>query len=175
VLVDVRSRPYSRYTPHFSADPLKSALHDAGLRYLFLGRELGGRPEGPEYYDPDGKVRYDRVAEAPFFLEGIRRLEQGIGQYRVAIMCGEEDPAGCHRRLLIGRVLRERGVQVLHLRGDGRVQTEEDLAEADVPRAGEAKQPLLFDAEEVTPWTSIRSVSPRRPPPSSSDSSDAPE
>ena len=44
VVADVRSRPYSHYNPHFNRDALKNLLHEAGVRYLFLGRELGGNP-----------------------------------------------------------------------------------------------------------------------------------
>lgn len=54
VLVDARSRPYSRHVPHFNARDIEATLSDAGVGYLFLGRELGGRPEGEEFYDAKG-------------------------------------------------------------------------------------------------------------------------
>jgi uncharacterized protein (DUF488 family) len=92
------------------------------MKYVFLGKELGGRPEGSEFYDEGGGVLYDRLAESALFLEGIDRLMEGVKGYRVAIMCGEEDPVKCHRRVLVGRVLEERGVRVKHIRGDGRVE-----------------------------------------------------
>ena len=133
VVVDTRSQPYSKYSTQFDQKDLKQSLAAAGLRYLYLGRELGGRPEGEEFYDPDGHVLYDRVAETPRFQEGLSRLEQGIREYRVALLCAEENPAGCHRRLLIGRVLLEHGIQVEHIRGDGRVQLEEEVAAASAP------------------------------------------
>ena len=38
ILVDVRSQPYSRYTPHFSRDALRADVTNAGLRYLFMGK-----------------------------------------------------------------------------------------------------------------------------------------
>ena len=161
VLVDVRSQPYAKYARHFNGQDLKAAVPDAGIRYLFLGRELGGRPRGAEFYDSEGYVLYDRVAESALFLGGISRLEKGIEKYRVALMCGEENPAGCHRRLLVGRVLTARGITVNHIYGDGRVRTEAELAqdEADGARAG--GQLALFETQEVIPWKSIRSVSPK--------------
>jgi len=56
----------------------------------------------------------------------------GIRDYRVVVMCSEENPAHCHRRLLVGSVLSEKAVQVQHIRGDGRLQTEDEVArEAD--------------------------------------------
>jgi uncharacterized protein (DUF488 family) len=53
------------------------------------------------------------------------------------MLCAEENPAACHRRLLVGRVLIERGIQVAHIRGDGRVQTEEEVAAASNPRTNQ--------------------------------------
>lgn len=165
VLTDVRSRPYSKYSPHFDRERLQQAVKTAGMVYLFLGDELGGRPTGGEFYDAAGHVLYDRVAAAPFFRRGVERLETGVSRYRVAIMCSEEDPAVCHRHLLVGRVLRGRGLTLEHIRGDGRVQTDADLD----PDRG-CRQPSLFDEPEEAPWKSLRSVLPRSRPPSSSDS-----
>jgi uncharacterized protein (DUF488 family) len=168
VLVDVRSAPYSKYTVQFNSAPLKASVIGAGLKFLYLGDELGGRPKGAEFYDAEGHVRYDRVAESPLFRAGIARIETGIGKYRVAMMCSEEDPSGCHRRLLVARVLAGRGVAVWHIRGDGRVQPEAEIAAAEAAAA--APQATLFALEEVTPWRSIRSVLPKNGRPSSSDS-----
>ena len=164
VLVDVRSQPYSRYTPQFNGASLKETMPVAGVRYLFLGKELGGRPEGARFYDDEGRVRYDLVAESPPFLSGIERLKVGIQSYRVAILCAEEDPTGCHRRLLVGRVLANQGIPVLHIRGDGRVQSEEQVQEA-----AHDGQLSLFGAQEVREWKSIRSVLPREARPASSE------
>lgn len=164
VLVDVRSQPYSRYTPQFNGASLKETAPAAGVRYLFLGKELGGRPEGHRFYDADGRVLYNVVAEAPLFLSGIERLKVGIQRYRVAILCAEEDPTGCHRRLLVGRVLTGQGIPVVHIRGDGRMQSEEQLQEA-----AHDGQLSLFGAQEVREWKSIRSVLPKEPRPASSE------
>ena len=105
VVVDVRSAPYSRYAPQFDKRALDAAVVGAGMRYLYLGKELGGRPDGAEFYDPDGRAIYSRVEVSPLFLGGIERLMTGIQRYRVAIVCSEENPAGCHRHLLVGHAL----------------------------------------------------------------------
>src|SRR5579871_3977660 len=60
VLVDVRSAPYSRYAPQFDREILQQSLQKANVKYLFLGRELGGRPGNLDYYDADGHVLYSR-------------------------------------------------------------------------------------------------------------------
>jgi hypothetical protein len=81
-------------------------------------------------------------------------------------MCSEEDPARCHRHLLIGRVLRERGVSFLHIRGDGRLQPDEELTAAEGPAP--AQTALFMEESRPRPWRSLRSVSRRRTPLTSS-------
>ena len=166
-IVDVRSSPYCRYAVHFNKDALEGPVQAAGVKYLFLGHLLGGRAEADYFYDDQGRVCYDRLAQSAGFREGIEQLLRGLPACRTAIMCGEEDPTECHRRLLIGRVLRERGVRVLHLRGDGRQQTEDEVAAAEQFRKTKG-QFSLFDTQETDPWKSTQSVLPKRPPPSSS-------
>src|SRR5207244_13278444 len=68
VVVDTRSQPYSKYSPHYDREPLRDALAAAGVKYVFMGRELGGRPDGAEFYDEEGHVLYGQVAESPVFL-----------------------------------------------------------------------------------------------------------
>jgi len=156
VVADVRSSPYSKYSTHFDREPLREALRAGGFRYVYLGSELGGRPHGEVYYDAAGHVQYGKVAESPDFQQGIARLEDALRQSVVAALCSEEDPAGCHRRLLVGRVLGERGVTVEHIRGDGRLQTEAEVAAAE-PHGNQLN---LFDDGDA--WKSIPSVSPKK-------------
>ena len=163
VVADVRSNPYSKYATHFDREPLAETLRQAGFQYVYLGSELGGRPRGDAYYDAAGHVLYDKVVESQSFQGGVARLEDGLRRYVVAALCAEEDPAGCHRRLLVGRVLGEHGVAVDHIRGDGRLQPEAELAAADPNH----NQLSLFDDDEA-PWKSIPSVSPKKRQSSSS-------
>ena len=157
VVADVRSSPYSKYTTQFDRESLLEGLRAAGYQYVYLGSELGGRPRGEAYYDAAGHVLYDRVVESPNFRNGVARLEEGLRQYVVAALCAEEDPRGCHRRLLVGRVLGERGVALEHIRGDGRLQTEAELAAAEP----QSDQLSLFD-ETDAPWKSVPSVSQKK-------------
>jgi len=166
VLVDVRSQPHSRYAPHFSRDALREDVTNAGPRYLFMGKALGGRPADPSLYDEEGHVRYDAVSRTTDFVQGMARLRQGMAGFRVALLCSEDDPIHCHRRLLVGRVLRDDGARVLHVRGDGRVESEHDVEARERPPGGQLG---LFDDAEVRPWRSVRSVSRSDPPPPSSE------
>jgi uncharacterized protein (DUF488 family) len=168
-VADVRSHPFSGYSPHFDAPNLKAALREAGIAYVPLGRELGGRPDEEAMYDPAGHVLYGRVAESEIFREGIARVERGSREHRVAMMCSEENPADCHRHLLVARVLAERGTAVTHIRGDGRMEAYEDVERERTGNSRE-KQSLLFPELEEDAWRSIRSVSPKSRPRSSSGS-----
>ncbi len=83
-------------------------------------------------------------------------------------MCGEEDPAHCHRRLLVARVLAEHDHQVLHIRGDGRLETDAEVSTASrKPLVNE--QPALFAELDEDQWRSTASVLPKRAPANSSD------
>lgn len=154
VIADLRSQPYSRFKPHFNREPLQAALSDSEIQYVFLGDELGGRPPEPDLYDPDGHVLYGEVAKTGRFLTGISRLLEGSEKYRVAMLCSEEDPFNCHRRLLVTRVLADRDVPVIHIRGDGTTISE---AELDAAHAVPVQTDLF--TEEDSPWLSTRSVS----------------
>ncbi len=166
-VADVRSQPYSRYSPQFSREALAGTLEREGIRYVFLGNELGGRPQDDEFYDDEGHVLYGRLALSENLLSGIERLEAGASRLRVAIMCSEEDPLHCHRRLLVARVLEQRGTGVRHISRDGRLEHERDLRSRE--KGGEAVSLSLFREESADqPWRSIRSVSRARLQPSSS-------
>ena len=159
-LVDVRSAPYSRYVTHFNRADLEYSVESHKIRYTYLGAELGGRPPGDEFYDEHDHVLYYRVAQAPFFRGGIEKLIEEGAVYRTAFMCSEEDPANCHRRLLIARVLMDEGVRVIHIRGDDSEQVEQGMT-VTAPSLWAAIDP---DASEESEWKSIRPVSRRRAP-----------
>jgi uncharacterized protein (DUF488 family) len=120
-IADVRSFPYSRYSPQFSRDALALSLREAGIAYVFLGRELGGRPASDALFC-DGVADYERMAATTEFAAGLDRVIEGAARYRVALMCSERDPLDCHRCLLLGRRLRDRGVAVAHILADGSLQ-----------------------------------------------------
>lgn len=125
VVADVRSSPYSRLH-HFAREQLERHLAAAGLRYLFLGRELGARRDEPEAYR-DGRVDFSRVVGLPQFTAGIERLlHEPLG--RVALLCAEKEPLDCHRTVLVSRHLFDRGVPVRHILYDGAIEDHADTA-----------------------------------------------
>jgi uncharacterized protein (DUF488 family) len=115
-LIDVRSKPYSRYKPEFSKQALQESLQEQHIRYVFMGDELGGQPADPSCYDADGKVDYEKCARREAYREGIRRLHEARAKgLRVALMCSEGKPESCHRSKLIGETLTAEGLPVMHI------------------------------------------------------------
>ena len=143
VLADVRSQPYSRFAHQFNRENLQPVVTNAGLQYLFMGEELGGRQLGKIASLQDRLAAYERVSAAPQFQRGLARLLAEAENSTVAILCAEEDPTECHRRVWVARALREGGASVSHIRGEGRLDPDEALRRLEPP-AGH--QLGLFDA-----------------------------
>jgi len=117
-VIDVRSVPFSRWCPWFSSKPLATGLAAEGLAYLQLGDELGGRPRDPQLYC-DGIADYEAMARRPEFCAGLDRVIDETRRHRVCLLCSEREPLDCHRCLLVGRALAERGVTPGHIHADG--------------------------------------------------------
>ena len=130
-LCDVRSRPYSRINPQFNREELTEALREAGVTYVFLGRELGARSEDASCYS-NGKVQLDLLARTDLFQKGLERVRVGMERYRLALMCADKDPIECHRTILIARHLASPEISVEHI-----------LEEGNLERHGEALSRLL--------------------------------
>jgi uncharacterized protein (DUF488 family) len=136
-LVDTRSKPYSRFLPHFNQGNLKIAVEEAGVEYVYLGDRIGGRPEDSRYYFESGKVDYELLATDQAYLAGIEALIELGKAKRTAFMCAEADYRKCHRYWLITRTLLGRKVQVNHILHSG------DLAQSDISEFV-PEQPSLF-------------------------------
>ena len=122
-LVDVRSQPYSRWNPQFNRESLATALEEAGVRYLHMGRSLGGRPEQADLYEPGSeRPDYERQRETPLYKEGLQQLRQIARESRTAMMCSEGEPDECHRKLLITVDLLADEEAVQHILPDGRLR-----------------------------------------------------
>jgi uncharacterized protein (DUF488 family) len=148
VLVDVRSKPYSRHVPHFNAPALRGAVFKHGIEYRLMGDSLGGRPPESDFYDQGGYVLYSLLAGSMRFQRGLEVLQEAASVRRVAILCSEEDPLACHRSLLIGRVLLRDGWSLIHIRASGAVISGDQV--------DRSRQTVIF--EEPSAWRSIRSV-----------------
>lgn len=125
LVVDVRSAPHSGRFPQFSQPGFARLLETEGLAYLHLGEELGGRPDDPDAYLPNGVVDYRARRKSYAFRAGVERLVKELEQRSVALMCAEEDPLECHRFLMICPVLVELGIRPSHIRRGSPPETQE--------------------------------------------------
>ena len=128
-LIDVRSAPYSRYKPEFSKAPLANELEQHGIRYVFMGDTLGGRPDDETCY-VNGKIDYEKVKAMEFYQHGIQRLHSAFSQQQsIALMCSEGKPEDCHRCKLIGATLTTQNIPIIHIDENDKHLTQEQIIE----------------------------------------------
>ncbi len=115
-LVDVRSKPVSRWAAFANIRTLPTLLGREGIHYVFMGDSLGGKPPDHELYGENGMPDYAKMASQPAFQKGTDELLELAKGSSTAVMCAEGDPSQCHRTLLLGPALEERGVALVHIR-----------------------------------------------------------
>lgn len=147
-IADVRSTPYSRFTPQFNREALAHTLATHRIRHVFLGHELGARSEDPSCY-VDGRVQYSRLANTQSFAIGIERVLRGAEHHRIALMCAEKEPLDCHRTLLVARALSDRGLSIQHILADGRMEPHETTMNRLLDLVGLPRQELFRTRDQL--------------------------
>ena len=128
MIIDVRSSPYSRFNPHFNRENLENSLNRNDIGYQYMGEQIGGRYTDPGLLFFNGTVDYRKVRDTQRFREGTSQLLSLIASGKtIALMCAEKEPERCHRFALISPVLQSKGISVIHIRPDMKLQTNEDL------------------------------------------------
>lgn len=124
-IIDVRSMPYSKYSPQFNSEALKSFLNKNGILYAHFGDEFGARrldclkeivlsKNGKTEIKP--QVNFELGVKTDNFLKGVDRIKKALSQGRkVSLMCSESNPLGCHRFSFLSRYFYELGWNVLHI------------------------------------------------------------
>lgn len=103
-LIDVRSRPYSRYCPWFNKNSLAAELPANGIYYVWMGDQLGGM----------GKNRD--------FNGGIERALEMAQLSMTAVMCSEAKPSSCHRQSVLTPEFQLRAAEVFNIMWGGAVE-----------------------------------------------------
>ncbi len=147
-IADVRSKPYSRFNPQFNRENLIPALKNSGIAYVFLGNELGARPEDYRCYAED-KIQYDLLAQTDLFQQGLRRVARGAARQRIALMCAEKDPLTCHRTILVCRHLVDRGIEALHILEDGCLESHDNALNRLLRELGIVEPQLFRSRDEL--------------------------
>jgi uncharacterized protein (DUF488 family) len=128
LLVDVRSVPRSRTNPQFNLDAIAAPLAAAGIGYRHLPA-LGGLRHRPKEAPPSANTLWQNPAFRNFadyaagaaFAAGLDELTALARDHRCAIMCAEAVWWRCHRRIIADYLL-NRGVPVVHIIGEGKLQ-----------------------------------------------------
>lgn len=124
-LIDVRTKPFSKWNPSFNQDILKVLLKNSGIRYVYMGDKIGGLPSDSSCYT-EGHIDYAKLREKDFFREGLSRLLIAAEkELPVVIMCSEAEPEKCHRSKLIGQELLKHKISLNHIVGIGKSQSQE--------------------------------------------------
>ncbi|MBD2248248.1 DUF488 domain-containing protein [Nostoc sp. FACHB-888] len=127
-VADVRSHPYSRNFPHFNLASLRKTLKTANIAYIFLGDNLGARPNERSCY-VEGMARYDLIAATEAFTDGLARLIKGAERHQITLMCAEHDPIVCHRAILVCQHLRKTGLETQHILKSSDLESHQHLEE----------------------------------------------
>ena len=144
-IIDVRTRPYSKYNISFNKEELRDRLADEGISYFWFGNKLGGRHDKIKFCDEQGIVDYEKIAASESFIEAVKEVERMVPRYNICIMCSEGDPLKCHRFLLISRKLKEYNIH--HILPDGGCIKNDDLEQQLFNMYGNVRQLSLFDDE----------------------------
>ena len=146
-IADVRSTPFSRFCPWFSAKNLAPLLATAGIGYASYGAELGGRPNDPALYR-DGIADFEAMARQPDFQAGLDRLVAEAARNPLCMMCSEREPLECHRCLLVARALAARGLNVGHILYDGSIEPHAATEQRLLALAGEGENLFVTGQQE---------------------------
>lgn len=145
---DVRSRPYSQYSPQFNRELLSEALKSEGILYVFMGKELGGRPTNKDFFKK-GRAQYEQIVHTKLFQCGVDRLHEGVKKYSIAIMCTEKDPITCHRMILICRYLRSDNLKIFHILDDGSLESNESAESRLLKDVGLTHEDLFLSRSQL--------------------------
>lgn len=147
VIVDVRSVPYSSFTPQFNQEALKRLLNNNNITYLSFANEFGARRKENSVYT-NNAVDFNKVFQLDIFKKGIDRVINGLEKgYVISLMCTEYNPIDCHRFSLVSRAFSKiPNISIIHILNENKWISNEELENEMLE---EFKiQPELFETRE---------------------------
>jgi uncharacterized protein (DUF488 family) len=125
-VVDVRSQPFSGRAPQFNKESLRRSLEAVGISYIWMGQALGGRPH-EALRTSTGAPNYERMVREPQTAAALDRVVGAAMRRRIALLCSEARPEGCHRTRMLEPQLEQRGAHVEHILPDGTLASQPTL------------------------------------------------
>ena len=150
-LADVRSTPYSAYTPQFNRENLAEACRKEGVAYVYLGDEFGAMRTKPEPMSDgnvsapvtDGIVDFTKVRQTEAFRRGVERVSRGLDKgLRIALMCTELEPERCHRAVMVSPAFADR-CPIGHVTRGGEIMSHGDLEKRLLAQGGPYQDSLF--------------------------------
>lgn len=150
-LADVRSTPYSAYTPQFNRENLAEACRNEGIAYVYLGDEFGAMRTKPEPMSDgtvsapvtDGIVDFTKVRQTEAFRRGVGRVSCGLAKgLRIALMCTELEPERCHRAVMVSPAFADK-CPIGHVTRDGEVMSQGTLEKRLLAQGGPYQDSLF--------------------------------
>ncbi len=127
-LLDVRSTPYSKYAEQYNKENINMDLNSVHIRYIFMGKYFGARPQDKNLYHSEGYLDFEKVRESKNFNKGIENVMIGLNQgHNIALMCTEKEPIDCHRAILVARAFEMHRIYAKHILSDGEILTQQQL------------------------------------------------
>lgn len=127
-VLDVRSTPFSRFTPQFNKEAISEYLKNNGIAYNHMGRYFGARQEDRNLYTSEGYLDFEKMRETDLFKSGLENVIKGLNAGKnIALMCTEKDPFDCHRTIMVARGFELAGIDVNHIFDDGHLETQNDI------------------------------------------------
>lgn len=153
LVVDVRRFPGSRRHPHFAKEALARSLPEHGIRYeheIDLGGRRAAWPDSRNTAWRNAQFRgYAEHMASAEFKAALERLIATGAHATTAVMCAEQHPSRCHRRLLSDALV-VRGVDVEHILAPGKSEAHALNPEARV-EDGEIVYPAQSAASNPAP------------------------
>jgi uncharacterized protein (DUF488 family) len=125
ILADVRLLPGSRRFPHFNSEALAASLSQADVEYKHFPNLGGRRKPRPDSHNNAWRNEsfrgYADYMETTDFQRAAQELTTCAARKRTAVMCAEAVWWQCHRAL-ISDWLKVRGVEVMHILSENKVE-----------------------------------------------------
>lgn len=129
-VVDIRETPYSKYNTQYNRESLRENLKSSGFTYVYMGHEFGAKRQTKESYNDDGYADFEKVIKEELFLKGIERITKGLQMgYKIVLLGAMQEPIRCHRSIMLGKYLNEKGFDVKYIMHEGNIVNQDYIEE----------------------------------------------
>ena len=129
-VVDIRETPYSKYNTQYNREVLRENLKSSGFTYVYMGHEFGAKRQTKESYNDDGYADFEKVIKEELFLKGIERITKGLQMgYKIVLLGAMQEPIRCHRSIMLGKYLNEKGFDVKYIMHEGNIVNQDYIEE----------------------------------------------